>query len=549
MKRHLLSVFIFLLIIHLPYVPNGFIWLDHNDIEQGSAVLPLGQINKAFIIPFGQTSFYRPIVTIVNSIDYALYRLWAPGYHITNLLIFIVLIYASLKFVSTFFNLDKKYFPYFVLAMGVHPVGIFIAGAINQRQESLLVLFMLLCLHFYVTAKKTKSNKPKLLTLLFWILALFTKETALVILPLLIILYETVNREKLKLKQAILPIGFATITLFYLLLRLSAVPNLWGTSQPLLTGQEHITLRFYLLEEMFIDLVSPFKPSLSDATLIPHFSTPLVGLTILVVGGGLFYIIKKGLTHPALFALVTTFIMLLPGLAIVPVPRIGSPHYSFLALSSFLAFVFVLTDVQKKILKTLTLAVFAIWVLLASYSTFLSGFLFKNDETLFTNEVQTDNNFSEAYYYLGNYHLKKANFQKASENFLLAQNENPKILSFKNPISVKVNLATSYIELDNLDEAENLLEAVFNESDDSLKQYITYNQAVIAQKKSDYTRVIELLEGKVWNMPEPYLLLAATYHEAGYAEKEIETLENALPLMSLEDQIQFQNYIKELERD
>src|SRR6266545_7658058 len=83
-NRNSILVLLVVAVIHFSYLPNGFTWLDHNDIEEGHGYLPFNEVYKAFILPFGETSFYRPVVVILNSIDHTFYGNWPIGYHVTN---------------------------------------------------------------------------------------------------------------------------------------------------------------------------------------------------------------------------------------------------------------------------------------------------------------------------------------------------------------------------------------------------------------------------------------------------------------------------------
>src|SRR5437667_4026809 len=87
-----LSVLFFIFLFHLSFIGNGFVWLDHGDIEKGRAIISLGNFSDAFLMRFGETGFYRPLVTIMHSIDAAMYGMWAPGFHLTNVLLHLAVV-------------------------------------------------------------------------------------------------------------------------------------------------------------------------------------------------------------------------------------------------------------------------------------------------------------------------------------------------------------------------------------------------------------------------------------------------------------------------
>src|SRR3989344_4785596 len=99
MNRNLLLISLIIsVLVHLSYLTAGFVWLDYNDIVLGNAVLPLKDIGRAFFIPFGQTSFYRPVITIVNSFDKAIYGLKPFGFHLTNIFLHLLVIAVAVRF-------------------------------------------------------------------------------------------------------------------------------------------------------------------------------------------------------------------------------------------------------------------------------------------------------------------------------------------------------------------------------------------------------------------------------------------------------------------
>ncbi|MBI3443639.1 hypothetical protein HY008_03130 [Candidatus Woesebacteria bacterium] len=223
-------------------------------------------------------------------------------------------------------------------------------------------------------------------------------------------------------------------------------------------------------------------------------------------------------------------IMLAPGLNIIPVPRVGTPNYGYLPVSGFAALVVLAIYKLRKQARKIALALAAVWLLIAGVATFNSGFQFKNDLTLFTDEVKADPNFIEAYYFLGNYYLQKGDLENAAINFEQALIDRPKILAFDNRPVYEMYLAGVRLEQDRLDEAEKLYEdALYHNTQEDLVHYINFNRAIIAQRKGNYNKVIELLELDVtyWSRPEPYLLLAESYSMLGRKKEESEILEKA----------------------
>src|SRR3989338_8622921 len=152
-KIYLTSAFFAVFLVFASFINNGFSWLDHGDIERGRAVLTLSNLPRAFISRFGQTGFFRPLVTVANSIDFALYGLWAPGFHLTNILLHLSASFAGALFISRLFSLNFREKLLILLIAGLHPLAFLPVGAISYRQELLLALFTYLTLYFHLRKK------------------------------------------------------------------------------------------------------------------------------------------------------------------------------------------------------------------------------------------------------------------------------------------------------------------------------------------------------------------------------------------------------------
>ena len=97
-------VIAFIALLHFAYLPNGFIGPDHTNIERGHAVVPMSSWPIIFFSRYSQTSFYRPIVTLLNSLDFDAYGRMALGFHLTNVLLHMGVVLATPFFCLPFLN-------------------------------------------------------------------------------------------------------------------------------------------------------------------------------------------------------------------------------------------------------------------------------------------------------------------------------------------------------------------------------------------------------------------------------------------------------------
>ena len=550
--QHVLFLTITLILIfifHLSYLNNGFTWLDHGDIERGRALLSLSSLPTAFTTHFAQTGFYRPLVTILNSLDYSLYKFWAPGYHLTNLLLHLGVSLLAARFISLFFSINHLEKLLIILLVGLHPIGWLPVGAISYRQELLLSFFTLTGIYYHVKARTSGKTKYILLTFISFLAALFSKETALFLLPAIILFWELTNvilnevpysgtkskdlsrmrdSSSDKLRDSSTPIksGVGTtitkftlrllfaefsVILIYLLLRLHAVPELWRTSSLSLPFPQALATRFTAAGRLLFQLFSPFRPGLSDAVKVSSFNNfgPILLTAAFIFSDSI--LARRRLRSNWSIALTLLLITLFPALNIIPLPRFYSPHYGYIMLpaAASLAVLFLRIFSKKNIFGKISSLGIALWLLVAAVSTFQAGFQFKNDFTLFAPEVSRDDRFAEGHQYLGDYHFRLQNYQLAATHYQSALRENLSVIAFVDRASVMNNLAGVYLALKKLDEADRLLLELSYKPGWSDNQTLLYNRALIATEKEDWQKVIALLRRPdiSWTRPEPLLLL------------------------------------------
>jgi hypothetical protein len=503
MKRHLRKLFyvlviVLIFILHLSYINNDFVWLDHGDIEAGRVIIPIDRLSDALFTRFGDTGFYRPLVTITENLDHAFYGEWAPGYHFTNIALHVIVIALIPLFLSVFFSFTLFETLLAMFIVGIHPLGWLPIGAIAYRSEFLLTIFTFLTVYFHSKARRTGNSFIEFLAVISLILALLSKETALVLIPLVIGLWE-ITKGKTRLKTAfralIIPESFAIGS--YLLLRLNAVPELWRFSaQPSPLG-DAIGTHLFAVAKLAFAFINPFKPNLSDAVPVTQLISivPFGAMVFIVLS--LLFIRRVGFSSNWSKAVCLFLIFLSPALAIIPVPRLGSPHYGYIALAAFAALFLLTIRIVKKsslAIRVCTYALCTAWIMIMSYVTFMAGFQFKNDATLFTPEVVREPHFLEGYLYLGNYFLLHNEPKLADDAYAHALKASPAFIAY------------------------------------SERQSILYNRALIATRVKEYKKVVTLLSKDDSISPEALLLLANALHQLHKDREAISALERSRPL-------------------
>jgi len=174
---------------------SNIVYLDDNVLVTGQYQFnkDLGNIPQAFKEDIFRTpqnggSFYRPIERITFMLD-AQFGEGAIIFmsHLSNVLLHILAICLLFVFLLKL-NIDKLTAFLFALIFSIHPLAAQTVAFISGRNDSLLALFVFPALIYLIKYLETKKNKYLVWNLIFLALALFTKETA-VILPAIFIIY------------------------------------------------------------------------------------------------------------------------------------------------------------------------------------------------------------------------------------------------------------------------------------------------------------------------------------------------------------------------
>lgn len=142
----------------------------------------------------------RIVLYFTLSINYAIHDNGVEGYHITNLMIHIlngILFYMILKRMLTLSYFKGKLISQYSTSVSVisavlfvcHPIQVNAVTYIVQRTASLAATFYMLAILFFINYRMSGKLYRYLLTFLFTVLAMFTKENTITI-PFMLLLIE-----------------------------------------------------------------------------------------------------------------------------------------------------------------------------------------------------------------------------------------------------------------------------------------------------------------------------------------------------------------------
>jgi hypothetical protein len=181
-----------------------------------------------------ENKYYRPISSLSFGIDYMIWKLNPFGYHLTNLILHI-LVSISIFFFTRLLLKGEQIIPWLTaIVFTTHPALMSNVPAIARRQDIIAALFLVLSLSlFFNFLSKSGSKKPFLFFSFFsYAIALGTKEIS-VILFILVFAYLVIFSEKIPFKEKVTygfrkSFPFFVLTIAYFILRLYMLGGLGG---------------------------------------------------------------------------------------------------------------------------------------------------------------------------------------------------------------------------------------------------------------------------------------------------------------------------------
>ena len=226
---------------------------------------------EVFHVLHASAAYYRPMLTISYMMD-AIFAGENPFlYHFTSVLIHILnscLVYLALKKLKLSKDLS------FIMAaiFTVHPILIQGVSWLPGRNDTLLSLFILPSLIFFIDYFEKQNNKYLILHFLFFALALFTKESALFLTGVFMFYaYIAFDKKILISKIGRLIIGWIPIYILWFLLRSIALGNN-PAPYTLISGISAVFKNspavLLFLGKVFLPFNLSVLPTLQDSTLI-----------------------------------------------------------------------------------------------------------------------------------------------------------------------------------------------------------------------------------------------------------------------------------------
>lgn len=335
---------------------NGFQFDDFHTIVQNTYIQDLSNIpgffkdNSMMSTNLNNRS-YRPVVAVLNAIDYRLGGLDPFWFHVSIFTSYILLVVLLYFFIFRIFTLSiaDSWVPFFTLFAvafyGFHAANAETINYIIARSDSFSTLCIVATLFMYQNA----FSRRTMLYLIPMIVGIYTKQVGVVAVPLLF-MYIYFFEENLTLSDGLLlrnrtgllrvlkktfPAIVLGIGIFYVNQIIMTKGLSANLLRPMSTSRwDYFSTQWYVIAHYIGNFILPVNLSADPDIKLIHglFNVKkLLGLTIILV---LFFIAfktsNKKETRPISFGILWFFISLFPTSTFHPLGQISNDHRTFL---------------------------------------------------------------------------------------------------------------------------------------------------------------------------------------------------------------------------
>lgn len=390
-------------------------------------------------------SYYRPCLTL----SFALESIFAGKniklYHLTNILLFILSIYLMYIFLIRL-NQNKLILKFICLIIAVHPAFSSCIAWIPARNDTILAIFIFLSFIFLTDYINSGKNTNLLTFLLYFTIALFTKETSLILIPayvFFIYIFKLPLKKQYTLK--ILP-GMFFIIAVYLYLRSISTSGLniniaaWQQySADILNGTMIYLYKFLIPDYIPVMLYNiQINPSVLTANIIflsfllLNYYKKFIRIEYIIFGliWLLFWLLPTFLMNDYVL-LFHRFLLPSAGLALL--------------FSEFVNNIILKYGMSKKYFITVFIILFGTY----SYASYIQADKYKNSAVYWANAYSDAPAYHVACHGIAKEYMEIKNYEKALEFLSAAEKYSPN--------RYLLDIAAVFLYQQKLDEAEKLL--------------------------------------------------------------------------------------------
>ncbi len=416
-----LSVGVILLLTFVAFIPslqNGFVNYDDTVyVYQNPHIQSLSGKNLHRILTKPMAHNYHPFTMLSLAVNYHFSELNPFGYHFTNLMLHLANVFWVFWLVFWLTGKRIEMSVIVSLLFGIHPMHVESVAWIAERKDVLYAFFFLPALIAYIRYIKTRKWAFFAVSLLLFILSLFSKPAAIV-LPVLLFLLDFWFRRTLKLKTIVEKIPFFALALLFSYLTLKAQSAEGAVvSLNVYTPFTRFMAACYGFSMYIIKMIVPHQltvhypyPLLNNGFPTFYYIFPLLSAAI-----GVFTLYSLRFTRTIFFGMAFYLINLILVLQLVTVGgTIMSERYTYIpyiGLFFIIGWAYLKLAAKWKNYRMIFTTFLAVYMLLMGIFTWNRCQVWKDSMTLWTDSIQkmpnviAYNNRGELYFEAKEYDL------------------------------------------------------------------------------------------------------------------------------------------------
>jgi Flp pilus assembly protein TadD len=538
----LISVFV--AILYFNSLGNQFTNWDDGMIYENPSIRYLNWegIKKIFTLESGNT--YQPVRMLSYAIDYRIWKLNPLGYHITNILFYIltcIMVFFTLRLLSG--ELRKEASPgshggvafFGSLLFAAHPVHVEAVTWLAARKEVLQGFFFFLGFYLYLKANKENGRRAFYfylgLVVLSILLATLSKPSA-VIFPGVIAVYEIAKRKKgfitffkrhwVFLFSLLILSAIFTFILMKVMLEAGGIKQYKGDS---FASNLLVCVYVFLQNIRLLLFTINYSAAYSFFVDLPILCTKNVILFFITFSLFSLSALSLRRTKIIFFSFFFFFITLLPYLNIIPISTLKADRYVFIASFSYIfvlgvVFEYLYAYQHRKFsegfFKLLSVTIFSFLLAGYSFMTIRQNTLWENSYTLWADAVEKHPESSTANALMGVVYMELRMDQDAIKHLEKAVRLVPYDYQSRN------NLGIVYGRSDEPEKAlkEFSTAMQLRPDDDTIK----INLSVFYQRHKEYKKAEDVLQYLLSKSPQNanlHFRLGLIYRDAGRNEEAV----------------------------
>lgn len=448
-------VIILVLLVTLVYLPTftgEFILDDHPLVNRNPFIKAPQSLSSYLLQEDGistddatgdyHTGYYRPLVSLTYYLDYRLWGMHAGSFRAVNLFLHLVTCFLVFRLMSKHYGGAVPLAA--ALLFGLHPANTEVVSWVAARNNILVSLFSIASFCFYAHGKPENRKISLGLSVLFYVMALLSKEYALMLLPIFLIHDMTVGKKAIEGRNRWLEyVPFLMALAPYLLIRSYVTEAVLSPAEAGHSLAQRVWFAPYLIM-YYIRLI--LAPSGMHSFMVRYPETLLsweaaVGFAGLALVAGLVWRYRR--ERMVLFPVSAFTLGLLPVLNIVPTSAVSlvSMRWLYFPLT-FLALFFgwVLDRLLKWRRASGMLVTFSLVAYFGMHSYFLNSRQWQNEWALLHREVVE---FKNPFYSggLAELYHEKRKYEEAGKYYLQAIQNDP------DDAGARINYAALLVDL------------------------------------------------------------------------------------------------------